>query len=329
MAVSRPYGWLIYLCLSGLGSAVAGEHQQVQGLLQGMIRAVQTLDYQGTFVYLQNNQLETMEITRLQGAEGARERIVSLNGSPREVVREAGILTCFLPDSDALLIDRHDSAKIAPELDALSLDNLSRHYDFRFLGEDRVAGRQARVVAIVPRDAYRYGYRIYVDTETSLPLKSDLMDETGSPVEQTMFTSLKVGADVPPADLAAPGDSLPKPSRKQTWDTSDDTPHRWAFSRLPLGFTVSFHERYGQREDGDAIVHHFVVSDGLASLSVFVERAVPEEGLRGGSRMGAVSAWGEQIDGNQVTVVGEVPLLTLREVLDGLRQGLESGRTGD
>jgi sigma-E factor negative regulatory protein RseB len=286
-----------------------------------MILAVQTLDYQGTFVYLQNNQLETMEITRLQRPEGARERLVSLNGSPREVVREAGILACFLPDSDALLIDRHNSPEGGGSPEGLSLDALSRNYSFRFLGEDRVAGRQARVVAIIPQDAYRYGYRIYVDAETSLPLKSDLMDEHGNPVEQTMFTSLKVGAEVPLADLAARGDSLPKPSRKQTWETGE-SPHQWVFAKLPQGFSVNLHERYyAQQDEDDAIVHHFVLSDGLASLSVFVEKIVPGEGgLRGGSRMGAVSAWGAQIDGHQVTGVGEVPLLTLREVLAGLHQ---------
>ena len=160
---------MVCVCLSTLVWPLgADEERDVQALLQGMIEAVQTLDYQGTFVYLQNNQLESMQITRLQGAEGPRERLVSLNGSRREVVREAGILTCFLPDSQALLIDKQISAKRIPELPSLSLDGLSRHYSFRFLGEDRVAGRQARVVAIIPRDAYRYGYRLYLDATAQI-----------------------------------------------------------------------------------------------------------------------------------------------------------------
>jgi sigma-E factor negative regulatory protein RseB len=243
------------------------------------------------------------------------------------VVRERGILTCFLPGSEALLIDKRNASRPFPELHALSLDRLSQHYTFRFLGEDRVAGRKARVVAIIPRDAYRYGYRIYVDAETSLPLKSDLMDEKGNPVEQTMFTNLKVGSDIPPIDLRPISNSPSKPNLKQIWDASD-SPQRWAFSRLPAGFALNYHERYSEPESGDEI-DHFVVSDGLASLSVFVEKAAPDEGLRGGSRMGAVSAWGEQLDGHQVTVVGEVPVLTLREVLNGLRQAHVAGASGD
>lgn len=319
---------MVCVCLSTLVWPLgADEERDVQALLQGMIEAVQTLDYQGTFVYLQNNQLESMQITRLQGAEGPRERLVSLNGSRREVVREAGILTCFLPDSQALLIDKQISAKRIPELPSLSLDGLSRHYSFRFLGEDRVAGRQARVVAIIPRDAYRYGYRLYLDAETSLPLKSDLMDEKGHPVEQTMFTSLKVGPDIAPVDLIQVKDPPAEANLKQTWDASD-SPNRWAFSKMPRGFALNFHERFAEPDSGDEI-DHFVVSDGLASVSVFVEKAVPEEGLRGGSRMGAVSAWGEQIEGHQITVVGEVPLSTLREVLNGLRLAQQGGGSGD
>ena len=319
---------MVCVCLSPLAWPLeADDKQEVQTLLQGMIEAVQTLDYQGTFVYLQNNQMESMEITRRQGAGGPRERLVSLNGSPREVVREAGILTCFLPGSEALLIDRHISAKSIPELHSLSLDRLSRHYRFRFLGEDRVAGRQARVVAIIPRDAFRYGYRIYLDLETSLPLKSDLMDEKGHPVEQTMFTSLKIGPEIPPVDLTPVKSQPVKPDRKQTWDASD-SPNRWAFSKMPRGFALNFHERYAEPAGGEQI-DHFVVSDGLASLSVFVEKAVPDEGLRGGSKMGAVSAWGEQMDGHQITVVGEVPLSTLREVLNGLRLAQTAGESGD
>lgn len=328
MQVSRVPRWIVFAVVSPLAwPLVADEQEDVQALLQSMVEAVQTLDYQGTFVYLQNNQLESMEITRRQGADGTRERLVSLNGSPREVVREQGILTCFLPGSEALLIDKRSSATPFPELHSLSLGSLSRHYNFRLLGEDRVAGRKARVVAIMPRDAYRYGYRIYVDAETSLPLKSDLMDEKGMAVEQTMFTSLRVGTEIPPIDLRPVTHPPTKPNLKQIWDAGE-SPQRWAFSRLPAGFALNYHERYSEPQTGDEI-DHFVVSDGLASLSVFVEKALSDEGLRGGSRMGAVSAWGEQIDGHQITVVGEVPVLTLREVLNGLRQAHVVGTAGD
>lgn len=328
MQASRVARWIVIACLPPLAWPLAADERgEVESLLERMSEAVQTLDYQGVFVYLQNNQLESMEIVRRQGTAGARERLVSLNGSPREVVREGGILTCFLPGSEALLIDKRSSASPFPELHSFRLDSLSQHYNFRLLGEDRVAGRKARVVAIIPRDAYRYGYRIYVDADSSLPLKSDLMDEKGNPVEQTMFTSLKVGPDIPPIDLRPSTIPPAKPNLKQIWDASD-SPQRWAFSRLPAGFALNYHERYSEPDTGDEI-DHFVVSDGLASLSVFVEKAIPDEGLRGGSRMGAVSAWGEQVDGHQVTVVGEVPMLTLREVLNGLRQAHAVGASGD
>jgi sigma-E factor negative regulatory protein RseB len=92
----------------------------------------------------------------------------------------------------------------------------------------------------------------------------------------------------------------------------------WAFSMLPKGFELDLHELKPSARGADQ-VEHFLLSDGLASLSVFVERGGADEALQGGARMGAVSAWGGQVAGHQVTVVGDVPLDTVRQVLQGLR----------
>ena len=162
----------------------AEEQAEVKALLERMAEAVRVLDYQGTFVYLQNNQLEALEIEHRRGESGTRERLFSLNGSAREVVRDGATVTCILPDLDSVLVDQRVAQGSFPDLLGIGIDELAENYRFEWLGHDRVAGRAAQVVAIVPRDNLRYGYRLYLDRDSGLPLKLDLMDEAGDPVEQ-------------------------------------------------------------------------------------------------------------------------------------------------
>ena len=309
-------GILGLLCFAtGLSAAgaPAGEQADDKALLERMAEAVRVLDYQGTFVYLQNNQLEALQIEHRSGENGTQERLFSLNGSPREVVRDGATVTCILPDRDSVLVDQPVAQGSFPDLLGIGLDELAANYRFEWLGRDRVAGRSAQVVAIVPRDNLRYGYRLYLDRDSGLPLKSDLMDEAGNPVEQSMFTSLQVDPD---SLERLVGLYEPPPGTRPREAVASQ--HRWVFSTLPKGFNLDLHELKPSSRDADQ-VEHFLLSDGLASLSVFVERGGADEALQGGARMGAVSAWGGLVAGHQVTVVGDVPLDTVRQVLQGLR----------
>lgn len=317
--MGKPWAVIPLLTLFGglwvaTAAANTDEHSEIKALLKRMTEAVRLLDYEGTFVYLQNNQLESLHVEHYRDGEMVRERLLSLNGSPREVVRDGAKVTCIFPDSDAVLVDQPMAQSSFPDLLRSSLDDLADNYRFSLLGQDRVAGRSAQVVAIVPRDNLRYGYRLYLDRDSSLPLKSDLMDENGDPVEQSMFTSLKVADStlerLEGAELLPPPESAAAPA--------ENPDGSWAFSNLPKGFQLDLHEHRANPRDGDPM-EYFLLSDGLASLSVFVEEGSLGDGLQGGSRMGAVSAWGGQVAGHQVTVVGDVPLDTVRLVLQALQ----------
>ena len=315
--------WLLAAPLTVLGS----EQAAVEGLLGRMAEAVRQLDYQGTFVYLQDDQLEAMHIMHVQTPQGERERLISLNGSAREVVREGETVTCILPENDSVLVDERHPQTRFPGILPQQLSELTAHYGLRLLGQDRVAGREAVVVGIIPRDHYRYGYRLYVDQETALPLKSDLMDENGRPLEQIMFTQLEVAQESAPV----PASSRVQDEAAETSDSAGTAESetelspamlRWEFRGLPQGFVIRAHEMHGDARD----IEHYVISDGLASLSVFVEAPGADQGLEGESRMGAINASGGRVEGFQVTVVGEVPLLTVRKVMQGLKQAGTSDR---
>lgn len=311
-------GFALFLLLFA-GSVTASDDENVaRQWLERMMKAVRVLEYQGTFIYLHDNQLETMRIIHAISDGQPHERLISLNGAPREVIRDRDSVTCVMPESQQVSIDKRPPTNKFLDLLPENLEQLSLSYAFRTLGETRVADRQAKVVAIIPRDGFRYGYRFYLDQETALPLKSDLMNEEGEAVEQTMFTELEVGT----AEL---GVVVHKSARK-TVDGNSNTPERtassvanWSFRKLPAGFTLSVHDLLPNSTDG-GMIEHYVLSDGLASLSLFIEPIGQTTALEGVSRLGAINAWGGQVDDHQVTAVGEVPAVTLLSVVKSMRR---------
>jgi len=303
-------------------NAQAGSDPTAKQLLERMIQAVHSLDYQGTFIHLHDNQLEAMHIVHAIKDGKLQERLISLNGAPREVIRDHTSVTCVMPETEQVSVDKRPLSGTFLALLPEELDQLDAYYVFKLLGKGRVAGRTAKVVAIIPKDGYRYGYRFFVDEQSALPLKSDLMNERGKAVEQTMFTQLEVGV----AEVKELQDELlaaHRPFKVRTVDETKADAGRspgatWEFDKLPKGFHVNTRNLLPDT-DSNQMIEHYVLSDGLASLSVFIEAPDEEAALKGVSRLGAINAWGGEVAGYQVTAVGEVPAVTLLDVVDAMR----------
>lgn len=281
--------------------------------LARMSDALRSLSYEGTLVYLHENKLETLRIVHRVEDGQVHEQLVSLNGPVRTLTREKGKVTCELSDSHPISVPGHAVGKDVLYARTIDPGALADNYVVHPLGTARVAGRQTDVVGIIPRDGLRYGYRFYLDRASGLPLKSDLMGQQTDPIEQIMFTSL---------DLLPSGDSVsivakpvPEPDPAGAASVVPES-SAWRFAALPRGFTLVMRDNW--RDAAGEPVEHLVVSDGLASVSVYVERD-PQEGLEGGTRIGAVHAAGSRVSDHQVTVVGEVPSATVEAVLAGIR----------
>lgn len=287
--------------------------------LQRMVNAVHSLNYDGTFVFLHNAQLESMQIVHTVDNSGEKERLISLNGVAREVFRDNASVTCIAPDIKSVSIGNRVSGRGFRAVFSVDINQLSDYYNFHLLGEERVAGRQAKVVAIMPQDAYRYGYRLYLDTEHALPLKTDMLNVSGVSISQLMFTQLQVHSSSREiAEISLDGKEYYQWVQQKPMRTISDRQFSgWSFSDLPKGFDVTLHSKRkaGKQARG---IDHFVLSDGLASLSVYVEDD-DDVGLQGNSTMGTVNAYGNTISGYQVTAVGEVPAMTVERIAKSLR----------
>jgi sigma-E factor negative regulatory protein RseB len=309
--------------LLGLAAPLA-QAANAQALFARMQQAGRSLDYEGTFVYQHGDQLESLRIVHKTGASGVRERLVSLNGAPREIIRTESEVRCYLPDENAALIEhRRTDKRSFPALLPDSLVHLKSNYTIQVGKEGRIAGRKAVSVHIKPRDAYRYGYLLWADEASGLLLKASLLNEHGGVVEQYMFAQVSIGKSIPESELKPQ-----YPTKGVVWQRADDeTPAlstgQWTAAQLPVGYSLSARlmRRLPARKQP---VEHLVYSDGLAVVSVFIEKAGDEAKpnvLSGLTHMGAVHAFGKVVDGHQVTVVGEAPALTVDMIGESVWSG--------
>jgi len=305
--------WSILAVLMAVWSGVlAGEQTAGKAWLDRMSRAVQSLNYQGTFIYSHKGELETMFIVHRVDTHGEKERLVSLSGSPREILRENDKVTCFFADDRSVVVDER-LAGLFPSL-GRQFEKVGNNYQFVMLGTDRVAGLDARVLDIRPSDGYRYGYRLWLEEKSGMLLRSELLDESELPIEQMMFTSIIIGGHIPDNALKAATSA-----EGFTWFRDEPDPAAtpehigWIVKNLPNGFEMTGYSR--EKLPGrESRVSHMVFSDGLASVSVYVEPVSEEEAPGGYSRIGGLSLYSVTDGERQVTVVGEVPQATVESM---------------
>lgn len=295
---------------------------EVQMLINEMSRASHELNYDGVFVYRRGRHMNTMRIIHKVGTEGENERLVSLTGFAREVIRDGKTVRCFFPENQSVMVEKSHARKLISTYLPEPIESIAEHYHFEMAGQDRVAGRDTWVVNIVPRDSYRYGYQLWVDKDTRLMLKSVLKNNSGIILEQIMFTQLDVLEEIP--------DRLLEPTITGTSYTWYETAavskvnmqkgdRHWKVTWMPEGFAMSEHGKQTMSMS-QMPVDHLVFTDGLAMVSVFIEKlAKNPQVTEGPSRMGGINTFAILTKGHQVTAVGEVPISTVKLMANSVK----------
>jgi sigma-E factor negative regulatory protein RseB len=324
MKPARAIGSLLLAALYCVPAAVLAN--EAREWLTRMEQAVESLSYEGTFVHMSGDRIETMHVIHRAVNGQISERLFSRDQPGREVLRENDKITCIFADQRTVLVERRKDHRGAPLLGALPHDSgeVERWYEFREAGNGRKLGRTARIIEIQPRDVYRYGHRLWLDFVTAMPLKVQLLDREGVAVEQIQFVSMVLPAEISDARLR-PGVEV----EGFAWYVQDraataangDSPEvvTWRVEEPPPGFRLR-ESRIRTLPGAQHAVEHLVYSDGLASVSVFVEPAgATDNELSGLSRMGAAHAYTVIVEGQQITAVGEVPPETVEQIARSLR----------
>jgi sigma-E factor negative regulatory protein RseB len=318
------------LLLSIAANAYAGESQACLDWLKTVAFAGHQTDYTGVFVYQYDNRVETSRITHLAEADSEYEKIESLDGPKREIVRHHGHVWSYV-NHQMVQMDSHQGRGRFPSLLPDQLSRLGSNYHPKREGTERVAGYDAQVIVFQPKDNLRYTHKIWVHTDSGLLLKAAVMTDKDKVVEQYAFTQLQIGGKIDrswlnkrPASNHERGSSPAKHGlelleSEHTKNRVTPTVSGWVADAMPPGFKKTM-ELLRQMHGKHAPVTQIVYSDGLSAISIFIE---PDDGdeddVDGLTTRGAVNLYHKVMDKHLITVVGEVPPRTVVQVFDSVR----------
>lgn len=309
------------LLLAGI-TPVAMAQDDARAWFQRMGDAVEGLNYRGTLIHVLENRPETLEVLHKKDGDQVFERLTSLSGSGREVVRKGDEVRCIFQERQEILVDwREDQSPLRTVLPAYT-EELERYYSFEHGdARRRIADRDTHFVAVKPKDSYRYGYRLWLDEETAMPLACELVNSEGDVIEAILFTDIEYDAPMTAEDfeprLAKPSFAEVSGKAAQRNDLASSASPNWNVVDLPAGFNLTV---VSQHEGDGNSVEHLVYTDGLASISVFAEKhRQGREVISGAAKIGVSSAFGRRVDSFQITVVGEVPPATVKRVGNSIR----------
>ncbi len=307
----------------GLSSAASAE------LLMKMNRAFADEDYDGTFTYDAGEDLSSIRVVHKVVNGEQRERLVHLNGAPREILRHGEEVVCkVMPGDDLAVLENSIPAGPFARAFVREFERLGGSYQVDDMGEGRVAGRAARRLSITPKDDFRYGFRLWLDAENHLLLRSQLVDQQGQKLEEFLFSSIVFGDDV--LDQALESEDMSgsmvshltlKSSSRESVDPLQDGRVAWTVAWLPPGFKMASADIRRKPASGES-VESMIYSDGIASFSIFLEPMPQKGAARMTARNGATVAIARGVrtlSGHFLaTLVGEIPEPTGTRIVESI-----------
>ena len=314
MTLVKRFFVLLFLS-AGLSQASEPE-LTAQQLLVKMNHAMEVLNYQGTVAFLKNGKLEPMKYVHAAKKGLQQERLMSLNSPLREIIRDAGKVSCLFKETQQTIVDHrpfeHSFLVDVPK----NLDELQAIYQFEIVGEENIAMLPSYVVAIQPIDNARYPRKIWIEKQHFLPLKVVVYDNSGDFLEQVVFTNIEIKDALPFVDVKLQNAVYPAQHIHKLQKQSSEEA-AFVVTELPKGFREIFFSRKPMH-NAEQPVEHLLLSDGFASVSIYMENqnVAVQSGLQS---VGAVNSYSRTINNYQLTVMGEVPAETVKSIAEGVK----------
>jgi sigma-E factor negative regulatory protein RseB len=308
--------WLAIGLVSISGAGLADKLPQ--DWLNHMGAAVQSTSYEGTVIRIKDGKAEALKVVHTIKDGVIMEKVVAQEGNGIEIIRHGNEVHCILPDRKSVLVEEWDDQSTLFSTLPSSEVQFGNEYDIAIVRKERIAGREAIMLAIRPHDGYRYGHRIWLDTETSFPLQAQLISD-GSAIEQVKFAEITLNHEIHASAL-----ETSYSTENFTW-LRQPSGHAgavveatWISDELPAGFrVVSAHEE--TMEGSDEVVMHILYSDGLANVSVFIA-ANSGKLAAGSARVGGSNSYSVEHADFEITVIGEVPAMTVEQIATSMRR---------
>lgn len=313
-------------------SSAPAERKQVRTWLMRINEAASQRNFQGTFVVTAGGAVSSARIAHFCEGSNQYERIDSLDGQARHVFRHNDHVHTLWPQSRVATIEQREPLSSFPSLLQSGDDRITDLYEVRQHGVERVAGHDANVLSVKPRDAFRFGYRLWSDVASGLLLRSDVLGERGELLESSAFSDVTIGVKgqidlVLGSMKKLDGYRVLRPTMTPTkLDAEGWTmrPNVAGFVQVscvkrPLDGTVQDESR--STTNGPAQALQTIFSDGLTYVSLFIEPFNAELHNKPTLTVAGATHTLTRRQGDWwLTVVGDVPVTTLRAFAAGLER---------
>lgn len=309
------------------GTSVAADKRGAQTWLKKIQAAAVNQSYSGTFVYQQGEQFRSSRITHVKLGKNEYEKLEVLDGKPREYIRTNNEIICYVPDSKTVLVEKRVTQEVFPALPNANPARISDYYRLSLGSIGRVAGYPSQAILLEPRDNLRYGYRLWAEQNTGLLLRAQTLNEKGDVVEQIAFTQIEIGK----IDRSRTRSSI---TNTQGWhieraEMESASLSGWSVKAMPPGFrkirevkrlvtnAPATPAKAGSQAQPPREVAQLVYSDGLAAISIFIEPGSAGR-TEGYMQQGAMNIAGKRQGEFWLTIVGEVPAVAIRQVVNSI-----------
>lgn len=291
--------WLLLVAATGAQAGEPLSQANAALWLQRMADAARLTAYEGVFVVQHGEAMHTLSISNRPGGPLKESRLTSMDGLQREVRCADGKSVTVMADGTHIKMEKRLNGRHFPDLLPADAAPLANWYAVKLGGPGRVAGLDCNNVELAPKDTFRWGYVLCAEKNTALPLKAVMINQAGQPLMQYAFAEVKLGTAARPA-TAGPMPDMPESAKPAP-------PGAVEVNALPPGYTrIAAVRRQLPNKSGE--VEHWVFSDGLAYISLFLEPAAkPVESLKGQSKKGMVNMVTRQVGNMQAIVLGDVP----------------------
>lgn len=304
------------LLLSTGFSALAAEIEQASTWLNALSQSLKTRNFSTSFVVIKNNHAEPYHWFHGVDETGKELEILSLlNGPRRDVLRKNEVVSYIEPELPPYSVETSQISGPIPAIFSGDIVSLEKNYDFISLGKSRVLGRSAQIIRIVSKDKNRFGYRLWIDQDSNMLLKMSVITREGIVLEQVQFTHLEFSQDLPEPLKQLQNTDLP-PVVDVPQGVVDNDLH-WKVNWLPNGFE-KIRANYHRLSITKQATEFMLFSDGLVDVSVYVNKSAVNHREPEFVMNGATGIFNQVIKGVEVSVVGEIPLITAKDIADSV-----------
>lgn len=305
------------------------EPKEVRSWLMRIHDAASLRNFQGTFIVSAGGAVSSARIAHFCEGRNQFERIDSLDGQTRHVFRYNDLVHTVWPQARVALVEQRDLLQSFPALLKVGDDRIADFYDVRTQGMERVAGHEASVLSLRPRDGFRFGYRLWTEKLSGLLLRADVLGERGEILETSAFSDVAIGVRAQPETVLQPMRRLdgykivkatlaPTKLEAEGWTLRQNVPgfRQVSCVKRPLD---AAHDAETNGPAAQAL--QTIYSDGLTYVSVFIEPFNPERHTQAMlTSIGATQTLMRRQDDWWITVVGDVPAATLKAFAGGLER---------